>query len=126
MFIEKNKTSSNSFEQSKHHMYSFRSTKPRLEYVCICGIYVCVCGCDLPQVYDHEFGTNYYSVRESCKFANSDRMYLDMCTYTDVCIYLYIYVYTRTCVCIRMNIWEYIYVYIYRYVYTYIHFYICM
>ena len=38
VFIEKNRTLSDSFGQSKCHVYSFRSTKPRFEQSCICRV----------------------------------------------------------------------------------------
>jgi len=76
-------------------------------------VYACVCGCNLPWAYDQELGTNILSGSLS-NLQHSHRIYLDMCTYRDVCICLYIYVHTRICVCIRMNMWEYMYVYVFR------------
>jgi len=43
VFIEKNRTSSDSCGQSKCHVYSFRWTNPRFEHVCICGMRIRVC-----------------------------------------------------------------------------------
>jgi len=128
VFIEKNRTSSHSFGQSKCYIFSFRSTKPRFEQVCICGMFMrvwMVAICHGRMIRNSAHTTILPGSLSNLQ--HSHRVYLDMCTYTGVFIYMYIYVHTHICVCIRMNIWEYIYVYVFRYVYTYyICDYICM
>ena len=128
MYIEKNKTSSDSFRQSKCHMFSFRSTKPRLEHVCICGMCMCVCVDVIchGRMIRNSAQTTILS-RSLSNLQYSHRVYLDMCKYIDVCIYLNIYVHSHICVCIRMNIWEYTCIHIFRYIrmniweYTYVY-----
>jgi len=111
IFIEKYRTSSDSdsFGQSKCHMYFFLSTNPRLERVCVCT-------CMWVNV-----------IRNGCSTSNSEQtvilseslsntqhfkhMYIEMCicTYVYVCIHTYIYMYIHTSVFVYVCIYVCIY-----------------
>ena len=117
IFIEKNRTSSDSdsFGQSECHMYSFLSTNPRLQRVCVCmcmWLNVIRNGCST--------SNSEQTVILSESLSNTQHfkhMYIEMCicTYVYVCIHTYIYVHTYICVCIRMYICGYIFVDVFVY-----------
>jgi len=115
VFLEKNRTSSNSFGQSKCQMYYFRSNKPRLGRVCICGMCMCVCvdvsfhGCMIR----NSAQTSILSGSLS-NLQHSHRMYM------------FRHVYTHICVCLPIRICSYTHLCLYTYEYTGVHIYTCI